>query len=310
MIRDRFYQDIVERLSGKLDPELFERCAVDLLRDAFPTLVPIRGGSDAGMDGAIADGESEPYPLVSTTGKNVIGNLTRSLDSYLSKGGDRRRVVFATSQELSERRRRNLHNKVQEKRFELVQIFDQAAFADRLYGNPTWSRELLNLTGAPSALSAVPPTRRPLLGIRVVGREHDLSWLRESSSDRLLVGLSGSGKTFLLHSLVLEGWGLFLVNDDPSEVAGAIRSQQPGMVIVDDAHLDPERLNRLRHLRQETGADFSIVATAWEGEHERVAETLNLPELKIRHLELLGRDQIVEVVEESGVRGPCGSSRR
>jgi hypothetical protein len=304
MIRDPFYRDIVAALNGRLDPELFEQCAADLLRDAFPTLVPIRGGSDAGMDGAIADDDGLAYPLVSTIGKEVIRNLTRSLDSYLSKGGDRKRVVLATSQELSGRRRRNLQNRAKEKSFELVQIFDQAAFADRLYRSPPWCRELLNLTGAPAALSAVPLTRRPLLGTRVVGREAELSWLRESCGDRLLIGPSGSGKTFLLHSLAREGWGLFLVIDDLSEVAGAIRSERPEVVIVDDAHLDPERLNRLRQLREEIGGGFSIVATAWEGEHERVAEPLILPDTKVRRLELLGRDRIVEVVEESGVRGP------
>ena len=56
MVGDPFYEAIVDRLSGALDPNLFEACAVDLLRKEFPTLVPIRGGDDAGMDGAIADG--------------------------------------------------------------------------------------------------------------------------------------------------------------------------------------------------------------------------------------------------------------
>lgn len=150
MIRDPFYRQIVERLDDRLDPELFERCATDLLRPALPGLVPIRGGSDAGMDGAIADGSGEAYPLVSTTGKNVIGNLTSSLKSYLSNGGDRRRVVLATSQDLTQQRRRNLQQRAKEKGFELVQVFDQAAFAERLYRDPAWCHELLGLTGTPS----------------------------------------------------------------------------------------------------------------------------------------------------------------
>jgi hypothetical protein len=92
LIRGPLYRDILSGLDGRLDPELFEQCSIDLLRrEAFPTLVPIRGGSDAGMDGAIADGEGLPYPLVCTTGTDVIGNLTRSLDSYLADGGSRRR---------------------------------------------------------------------------------------------------------------------------------------------------------------------------------------------------------------------------
>ena len=304
MIRDPFYRQIVERLDDRLDPELFERCATDLLRQDLPGLVPIRGGSDAGMDGAIADGGGEAYPLVCTTGESVIGNLTRSLDSYLSKGGARRRVALATSRYLTPQKRRNLQQRAKEKGFELLQVFDQVAFADRLYRDPAWCHALLSLTGTPSALSAVPLTRRPLLGIEVVGREEELTWLRETDGDRVLVGVSGSGKTFLLYTLVLEGRGLFLVSDDRTEIAEAIRSRRPGIVIADDAHLSPERLVELRRLREETGADFSIVATAWKGEEDPVIEALGVPVLKTRQLGLLSRDEIVRVIEESGVRGP------
>ena len=152
MIRDPFYRVIVERLGGRLDPDTLERCAADLPRNELPTLVPIRGGADVGMDGAIADGMGEAYPLVCTTSKDVIGNLTQNLDSYVASGGGRRRVILATSQDLSARRRRNLNERAKEKGFELVQIYDRAAFADRLYRDSRWCTELLGLTGAPSAL--------------------------------------------------------------------------------------------------------------------------------------------------------------
>jgi hypothetical protein len=49
MLRDPFYREIINRLSGSLDPDLFEQCAAGLLRDGFPTLVRIRGGSDLGV---------------------------------------------------------------------------------------------------------------------------------------------------------------------------------------------------------------------------------------------------------------------
>jgi hypothetical protein len=72
-----------------------------LLRNDFPTLVPIRGGGDAGMDGAVADGEGQPFPLISTTGWDVIGNLTSNLESYLAIGGQWRRTILATSRTLT-----------------------------------------------------------------------------------------------------------------------------------------------------------------------------------------------------------------
>ena len=102
-MRDPFYQQIIERLKGRVDPDLFEACASDILRTDFPTLVPIRGGGDAGMDGAVADGKGLPFPLICTTSEDVIGNLTKNLKSYLSNGGTRREAVFATTQELTQK---------------------------------------------------------------------------------------------------------------------------------------------------------------------------------------------------------------
>lgn len=67
MTSNSFHQEILNRLAKKLDPENFEACVSDLLRDTYPGLVPMRGGNDAGMDGAIADGENEPFPLIATT---------------------------------------------------------------------------------------------------------------------------------------------------------------------------------------------------------------------------------------------------
>ena len=41
-----------------------------------------------------------------------------------------------------------------------------------------------------------------------------MGWLMARQSDCLLVGVPGSGKTFLLRSLALQGLALFLVDDD------------------------------------------------------------------------------------------------
>jgi len=73
MIRDPSYREIEARLSGKSDPELFEECAGDLLRTVHPTLVPIRGGDDAGMDGAIADAGGLPFGAAEGAAESVPG---------------------------------------------------------------------------------------------------------------------------------------------------------------------------------------------------------------------------------------------
>jgi hypothetical protein len=301
MIKDPFYSQILERLDARLDDDIFEVCASSLLRKDFPTLVPIRGGTDSGMDGATAS--SGPF-LVCTTGEDVIRNLTKSLKSYIKSGGPRRTVLLATSQELTQKRRTNLENRARSLGFHLMHIYDREAMAEHLYHEPRWCKELLDLTGRPSALTVIPRTERPLLDQTLIGREDDLRWLQESAGDRLLVGQPGCGKTFLLRSLALKGWGLFLVSEDAGAIADAVRGQQPTVIIVDDAHFQPQILSMLRQLRAEIMAEFDIVATSWEGDKDLVAEALALPTAQIHELELLTRDEIVEVIKHTGIAGP------
>jgi hypothetical protein len=305
-VKDHFYRQILEALGEiAIDPRLFEDGMCDLLRDVFPGLVPVPGGSDAGFDGAIGDGKRIPYPLVCTTEADVIGNLTKSLKSYLRHGYERRKTALATSRALSAPQRRNLERRAREKGFTLVQIFDQRALADRLYHSPRWCRELLGLSGTIAALSPVPQSRRPQLELELVGREADVEWLLCTAGDRLISGEPGSGKTALVYQLVREGWGLFLNSTDRTEVAAALREQQPEVVLVDDAHNDLHLIEMLRHLRLEMGTEFAIVAISWEGGRERVAAALgDLPSSQMRRLELLTPTQIQEVIQQVGITEP------
>ncbi|MCL4552445.1 MAG: hypothetical protein M1305_02665 [Candidatus Marsarchaeota archaeon] len=170
MNRDPFYREIIKRLNDTLDPELFEQCASDLLRNVWPGLTPMRGGTDAGMDGAIPDGRGEHFPLITTTSADVIGNLSRNLRTYLREGGRRRRVVLATSRSLTSRRQSNLLARAQELGFELISIQDRAAFANLLYRDPPWCQELLNLPSTPPPLSKFPVTGRPFFDAPLIGR--------------------------------------------------------------------------------------------------------------------------------------------
>ena len=304
MIRDPLYRQIVAALEGPLNGNLFEHCAVDLLRHPYPTIVPIMGGSDSGMDGAVANLDGPPFPLVCTTGKDVIRNLANNLSKYKEDGGDARRAILATSQRLTPRRRENLFEKAVELGFNLCQVHDQTDIADRLYRNPAWCNELLGITGERPALSAVPMTIRPVIGGDIIGREADIEWLNSPEGDRLLIGQPGAGKTFALRSIVLNGSGLFVVDDDIGHIRNAIRSEEPRVLIVDDAHVRLSLLVAIRQLREHIDEDFAIVAAAWPGTKDQLTETLSLPASAIRSLDLLDRNQIVNVVSGVGIRRP------
>ncbi len=309
--RDPYFRKIMEGLAGHIDHQAFEECAQDLLRDAIPSLVGVHGGSDAGMDGAIADGEGEPYALIVTTQKNVIGNLTRSLRSRLAARDTRRRAVLATSEALTPRRRRHLKERARELGFVLLQTYDRRNIASRLYRDSRWTRTLLGITGEPPALSTFPRTRRPLIEVEPVGRDEDLVWLRETAGDRVLVGEPGSGKTFLLRQLVLDGKALFLATEDGARFAEAWREQRPEIVLVDDAHVRPQRLDRLRQIRHDIQAEgaFTILATSWTGAWNEVAEALGgVPDERVRHLELLTPSEILEVLHRIGLEESDDSS--
>ncbi len=303
MKRDPLYGEIWTRLGQPLDPDVFERCACDLLRAEFPSLVAVRGGGDSGMDGAIADGEGPAFPLICTTSGDVLGNLRKNLNSYLKSEGIRRKAVVATCQVLTPTKRQNLVKCGTELGFDIVQIYDRAAFADRLHDHPGWCLELLNLTGDARMLSVEPLTSRPLLRSELIGREAERAWLCETTADCLLVGHPGSGKTSLLYSLAREGRGLFLVGKDPAKIAPEIRANRPRVVIVDDAHVDLEVLRRLLQLRRELSADFTIMASAWPGDRTQVADALGLPTTRIRELGRLERDQVVEILHSIGLLG-------
>lgn len=294
------HKKILEGLEGVRDHDLFERCVCGLLRSAYPTLVHIHGGQDAGMDGVAAGGPV----LIATTGEDVTRNLTENIDSHLSQWGEHAfdRFVFATSRDLTPPQRHKLHDRAREKGVELEQTYDRQNLADLLYDNPRWRIKLLGIPGDAPALSEVPRSRRPLLDLELVGREADLEWLRSTRGDRLLFGEPGSGKTFLLLQLVREGKARFLARKDWGAVRDAYLEERPAIIIVDDAHLDPEQLDRLRQVRQDIDAEFEILATCWLGEKDQVAEALRVTSKNMRRLELLTRKEILEVLEQAGVR--------
>jgi len=303
MNRDPLYAKIISALGRPLDPLAFQRCATDLLREAYPTLTPLVGGDDAGMDGAIGSKDGA-FPLLCTTSPNVIGNLKTSLTENRKKWRAARRVVVATSQKPTNRQIRNLKAKAESLGFTLVNLHDRIYFADRLYRDAHWRMELLGIPGNPPALSILPRRFRNPSATQLIGREPELEWLQNATADVLLVGQPGSGKTSLHQSLAMQGKCLFAVDSDQGRLADAIREQRPTAIVVDDAHFDLDLLTQLHRLRHELGFRFAIHSNCWPGHETEIRTILGSSDAQVRLLDRLPRQIILEVIQNCGLRGP------
>ena len=305
--KDPHHAAILEGLNRHIDPDVFEACAVDLLKPIFPGIAPVSGGSDGGFDGAIPTPSGDLIPLISTTGTDAKRNLKKNLGQLKKLERPPKDVVFATSRRLRPRTRTELFALAANLGFRLRQVFDQTWFADALYRDAVWTGKLLNISGRPSALTVVPLSSRPVIGDIVIGRDEELQRLRELTEDVLVVGAPGSGKTFLLRALVNEGRALFLADDNREAIANAVRDQQPEAVIVDDAHAYPDRLESLLYVRNQTSADFRVIAVSWpaDQEKEEVRSTLCVEAENVVSLEPLPADTIIEIIKSTGLAGPA-----
>src|SRR5947208_2814113 len=279
MFRDPLYRQIRRRLRELSDGNAFEMCANDLLQKIYPAIAPREGGDDAGLDGAIPT-DKGTIQLICTTGRDVIGNLSGSIESNLKKGGECRSCILATSQRLTNPAKRKLETHADELGRPLMQIYDQAGIAQLLYREPRWLKELLGLTGDPPSLSVFPITSRPLIDIEPIGRANDLARILAGDGDLVVIGQPGSGKTHLLATAAKKAKGRFVVDEDLGRVANAIRTIQPSFVIVDDAHSRLEFLRRVKHMRQQINADFRIVASCWPEQEDSVCAALQVPREK------------------------------
>lgn len=301
---DLLLADIEQAIAQRVDPSLFERCAVDLLQERYYGM--LRGTPekrDMGVDGICGPDANPEFILVVTTGKDFARNLRESVDSYLTEAGPGRAVVLATTREVTMARRAKLQEMLLERGVRLHAVHDRSEFVRLLYGAPQWRKDLLGVTGVAKALSRFPATARPTPPIRLIGRDADLQSLRDTSGDIVLVGKPGVGKTFLLEQLAAEDWCLFDAGWSVADLEDAVREMRPQRIVIDDAHLTvANRIPDLRHLRREMDTNFGIVAVTWPAQAKAVGGALeDATRVDIEELE---RDQILRVVEEAGVVAP------
>ena len=301
---DSLLERIKRALGKPLNAAEFEAQAVELLSQHYPNLVPVEGGSDAGMDGAgSVDGRA--FLLIATTGKDVLSNLTRNLTSHRDAGGSIRIAVVATSQSLSGKRRANLVQKAAELGFDLDEsrIYDRGALAALLYRNPAARRSLLGIDDPVPALTPLSPGGRFEMNVPLVRRDGLLRELEATATDLVVVGKPGIGKTAVLEHLASDGWGLFVDQTTPRDrVEDKVLELAPPRIILDDAHLSGQRLEELLALRRHISAKFAIVVTTWPGAADMLAQAL--PESTRIEIPELPRDAILEVIEGLGVGGP------
>ena len=307
MTPDRLYDDIINRLRQPLDHQLFERFAVDFLRDCperyGAALIP--GGSDGGMDATVADGKGEPYPVIVTTSDRVPENFRRNLERYIETGGPRHECIVVTSVSPTAQKIQKLYDHARELEFTLIQVYAQNEIASYLYRDARWRKDLLGLPGYPTAVSKRPPTNQPFVDHDLIGREEAMDWLQTTQGDRLLVGESGAGKTSLLYQLSKDeeqaAW--FVVDKHKGEIANAIRGKRPQILMLDGAYSDQEfveEMLRLRH-HEEIEGDFSFIVTCSNDERENVEAILRTPSKSTYKLRRLTEDQMVQVIRQAGI---------
>ncbi len=307
-VLDPLLKQIELALDQPLDGTTFEAAMCSMFREQriYPKIVPVRGGGDAGMDGAIGDAGDLllPIPLVCTTQEDVKANLARSLCSYKNKIGARNSVVFATSRSLSPGLQRQLTDAAKAKGFTLLNIYEQAVVAEMLYRSPRWCSELLRITTVRPSLSAFPQGDRPFIDQPLRGRDDDVAWLNAQADDLLLSGQPGIGKTFLLRTFAKAHLGLFAVTEDVAAIQVGIREQQPELVIVTDAHARLGLLRKLRQVRADTVGTWRIAADCWPGAEKEIRQDMAIPTAAVRALEPLSRDIIVTILKDAGLLGP------
>ncbi len=296
---------IEHALDEGVDPNLFEDAATALLQVRYPWLSPVEAGRDLGRDGDIyrvnqddADGRGR---LLATTG-DPLANLKRSHKSWRKEQADGEfrvnALVIATTRNLTGTARKKLDEYCRLNELPLPECYGRKWLVNALKNDAAWRERLIGVRGRLDALIPVSQTMEdeppPLFGRD--SQLQDILNLLNQGKDVVLTGVAGVGKTRILTMLN----GAYLVEPlARTHLFDDLMQLSPTTVVIDDAQLHSDLLAEIAQIRVQEGLTFSVVATCWPDDVERITSPLNTA--GIITLELLPRTIIDELICESGV---------
>ena len=154
-----------------------------------------------------------------------------------------------------------------------------------------------------SVLSKEPRSTRKRLSSKLIGREGASRWLNEMTGDKLIYGQPGIGKTFLLYDYVQKNTSsFFLRGHDEERIERVMWNLNPSSVVIEDAHLNLEKIEFLHRLRARTNSSFAIIADCWPTSRDLVMTRMGITEEACFELSTVTSQDIVDIVQEFGVK--------
>ncbi|MFM2217631.1 MAG: hypothetical protein RL240_1949, partial [Planctomycetota bacterium] len=155
-----------------------------------------------------------------------------------------------------------------------------------------------------SGLRPIPRSVRGSICKTLFGRDEVVAELMAAKGDRLIVGQPGVGKTSVLSAAVNKTRGYFLKNFDERALISHLRTENPDLIAVEDAHQYREQLRTLLAIRQEHSLKFRIIADCWPTHRDALVVLMELPVSSVIELQPISNRLIIAMAKEVGIGGP------